>query len=85
MDGKKRKQQVMDELLVTPSKQSVESSILESKSGSNEVSTKIASFFYENGISFNVADSSSFACMIEESMKYAIQSYTVSSHFSVFV
>ena len=35
--------------------------------------TKIASFFYENGISLNVADSSSFACMVEESMKYAKQ------------
>ena len=33
----------------------------------------IVSFFYENGISFNVADSSSFSCMIEESMKYAKQ------------
>ena len=89
MDGKKRKQQVMDELLVSPSKQSVESSVIVSKSGSKEVDTKTASFFYENGISFNVADSSSFACMIEESIKYAernpLQSYTVSSHFSVFV
>ena len=54
MDGKKRKQQVMDELLVSPSKQSVESSVIVSKSGSKEVNTKIASFrvFYENGISF---------------------------------
>ena len=84
MDGKKWKQQVM-EILVSHSKQSVESSVIVSNSGSKEVNTKIASFFYENGISFNVADSSSFACMIEESMKYAIQSYTVSSHFSVFV
>ena len=32
MDGKKRKQQVMDELLVSPSKQSVESSVIVSKS-----------------------------------------------------
>ena len=56
MDGKKRKQQVKDELRVSPSKQSVESSVIVSKSGSKEVDTKTASFFYENGISFNVAD-----------------------------
>ena len=35
------------------------------------MNTKIASFFYENGISFNVADSSSFACVIEVSMVLA--------------
>ena len=52
MDWKKRKQQVMDELLVSPSKQSVESSVTVSKSGSKEVNTKIASFFYENSIQF---------------------------------
>ena len=34
---------------------------------------QIVSFFCENSISFNVADSSSFACMIEERMKYAKQ------------
>ena len=34
---------------------------------------QIESFFYENSISFNVANTSSFACMIEESMKYAKQ------------
>ena len=45
MDGKKRKQQVMDKLLVSPSKQSVESSVIVSKSGSKEVNTKIVSFF----------------------------------------
>ena len=76
----KRKPEVMDELLVSPSKQSVESSEIVSKSGSNEVGTKIASFFYDNCISFNVADSLSFACMIEQSMKHAkqnpLQSYT---------
>ena len=33
----------------------------------------IASFFYENGISFNFTDSSSFARMIEESMRFAKQ------------
>ena len=79
---------MMDELLVSPSKQSVESSVIVSKSGSKEVNTKIASFFYENSISFNVAESR-FACMIGNSMKYAkqnpIQSYKGSSHFSVFV
>ena len=89
MDGKKRKQQVMDELLVSPSKQSVESSVIVSKSGSKEVNTKIASFLYENCISLNVANSLSIACMIVESMKYAkqnpLQSYTVTSHFSIFV
>ena len=73
IDGKMRTQQVMDELLVPPSKQSVESSVIVLKSGSKEVDTKIMPFFYENGISFSKADSSSFACMIEESMKYAKQ------------
>ena len=33
----------------------------------------IASFLYENGISFNIADSSSFARMIQESMRFAKQ------------
>ena len=33
----------------------------------------IASFFYDNSISFNVADSSSFARMTEESMRFAKQ------------
>ena len=33
----------------------------------------IAPLFYENGISFNVADSSSFARMIGESMRFAKQ------------
>ena len=31
----------------------------------------LASFFCENGISFNVADSSSFARVVEESMRFA--------------
>ena len=56
MDWKKRKQQVMDGLLLSPSKQSVESSVMVSKSGSKEVDTKIASFFHENGISFTSAN-----------------------------
>ena len=40
----------MDELLVSPSKQSVESCVIVSKSGSKEVNMKIASFFYANGL-----------------------------------
>ena len=35
--------------------------------------SKTASFFYENCISFNVADSSSFARTIEESMRFIKQ------------
>ena len=38
----------MDKLLVSPSKESVESSVIVLKSGSNKVHTKIVSFFYEN-------------------------------------
>ena len=34
---------------------------------------RIASFFCENGIAFNVADLTSFVCMIEESIKFAKQ------------
>ena len=63
----------MNEILVSPLKQSVEYSVIVLKSGSKEVDSKIVSFFYENCISFNVADSWSFACMIEESIKYAKQ------------
>ena len=41
----------------------------------------LASYFYENGIAFNTAASSSFALMTEESMKFArqnpLQSYKV--------
>ena len=60
-EGKKRRQQVMDTLLTPPTKKSVEGSFMGSqKSGSKEVDAVIASFFYENGISFNVANSSSF-------------------------
>ena len=39
MDWKKRKQLVMDKLLVPPSKQSVESSVILLKSGSKELNT----------------------------------------------
>ena len=73
IEGKTRKQQVMDELLKSPTKHPVESSVIVSKSGSKEMDKTIASFFYENGISFNVADSSSFARMLEESMRFAKQ------------
>ena len=47
------------------------------KLGPKELDAKIASYFYENGIAFNTAASSSFALMIEESMKLARQ-YPVS-------
>jgi len=67
MAGKKRRQQVMDELVTPPTKKTVESSLIGSqKLGSKEVDAVIASFFYENGISFNVANSSSFGRMIDE-------------------
>ena len=43
-----------------------------------------APFFYENGISFNIADSSSFVHMIENSMRFSkknpFQSYKAPSH-----
>jgi hypothetical protein len=89
--GKKRKQQVMDDLITSPTKQSVESSLIGSqKSGTNEVDAMItnevdamiASFFYENGISFNVANSSSFGRMIAESMKFAKQNRVLSQVIS---
>ena len=42
---------------------------------------KIASYFYENGTAFNTVASSSFALMIEESIKFSrenlLQSYKV--------
>ena len=51
------------------------------KTGSKELDSKLASYFYENGIAFNTAASSSFALKIEESMKFArqnpLQSYKV--------
>ena len=40
-------------------------------SGSKEMDARIVTFFYENGIAFNVADSTSFICMIDESTKFA--------------
>ncbi len=72
--GKNRKQQVMDDLLVSPTKKSVESSMIGfQQSGSKEVDKTITSFFFENGIPFNVANSSSFSRMIDESLKFAKQ------------
>ena len=45
------------------------------------MNSKIVSFFYENAIPFNVAAASSFALMIDESIKFAkqnpLQSYKV--------
>ena len=42
-------------------------------SGSKKIDARIASFFYENGIAFSVADSTSFISMIDESIKFAKQ------------
>ena len=83
--GIKRKQQVLDELATpSPKQKSVESSLTGSQTtGSKEVDAAIASFVYENGISFNVADSPSFGRMIDKSMKFAkqnpLQSYKTPS------
>ena len=45
IEGKKRRQQVMDELVTPPTKKSVESSLIGSQnSGSKEVDAVIASF-----------------------------------------
>ena len=68
LEWKKGNNQVMDELFKSPTRQSVASPVIVSKSGSKEMAKTIAFFFYENGISFNFADTSSFAHMIEESM-----------------
>ena len=77
--GKKRDQAVMQKLLTPCAKISAESS--SKKPGSKELDAKIASYFDENGIAFNTAASSSFALMVEESMKSArqnqLQSYKV--------
>ena len=86
MEGKKRRQQVMDELVTPPTKKTVESSLIGSqKLGSKEVDAVIASFFYENCISFNVANSSSFGRMIDESMKFGNggNACSVSGYFCV--
>ena len=77
LEGQKKKQQVMDKLssFKFSTKQSVASPVIVtvSKSGSKEMDKTIASFFYENGISFNFADSSSFAHMTKESMRFTKQ------------
>jgi hypothetical protein len=69
--GKKRKQALMEDLL-QPATKSVESSP-KIKTGAKELDSKIASFFYENAIPFNVADSPSCAAMIEEAMTFRQQ------------
>ena len=62
---KKQKQEVIDQLLPSHTKTSVEYSLVASqKSGPKDLDSKIASFFYENAIPFNVAALSSFALMI---------------------
>jgi hypothetical protein len=82
MLGQKRKHQAMDELLPSLDKKTVESfNIASQMSGSKELDAKIASLFYEKAIPFNVAAPSSFALMIDESIKFArhnpLQSYRV--------
>ena len=59
----------MHKLLTPCAKISAKSS--SQKPGSEELDAKKASYFDENGIAFNTAASSSFALMIEESMKFA--------------
>jgi hypothetical protein len=66
---KKWKQQVMDDLVTSTTKQSTNQP---TKSGSKEMDARIASFFYENGIAFNVADSTNFVRMMNESMKSVV-------------
>ena len=72
----------MDELLTPCTKKSAKTSVTSSqKTRSKELDSKIDSYFYEIGIAFNTAASSSFALKIEESMKFArqnpLQSYKV--------
>ncbi len=63
MNGKKWKQATMDELM-QPRTKSMDYSLTSScKSGSHELDSKIASFFYENTIPFNVADSGMVLCV----------------------
>ncbi len=57
--------------ILQPATKSIASALTAAnKSGSKELASKIAPFFYENAISFNVADSLSCAAMIEEAMKF---------------
>ena len=64
----------MDERVPAPTKKTVESVTASQKSGTKDLGAKIASFFYENAVPFDVAASSSFALMIDESIKLAKQS-----------
>ena len=82
---KKQKQALMDEILTPCPIKSAESSMKDSqKSGPKILGAKIASYFYENGIAFNTAASSSSALMIKEtqesmmlSRQYPLESYKV--------
>ena len=59
--------------LKSPPNQSVDSPVIVSASGSKEMDKTITAFFFENGISFNVVDSSNFARTKEVSMRFAKQ------------
>jgi hypothetical protein len=71
MNSKKRKQVVMDSLLVPRSKQSPAATA--KKSNNKHLDLAVARFFFENAIPFNVASSSSFSNMIVESMAFRLQ------------
>ena len=68
----RKPKQAVTELLLTPgTKKSAKLSLKRTqKSGSKESVAKIA-YVYENGIAFNTAASSSFALIIDESVKFA--------------
>ena len=82
MNSKKRKQVMMDSLLVPRSKQSPAATA--KKSNKKHLDLAVARFFFENAIPFNVASSSSFSNMIEESMAFRLQnsveSYKTPNH-----
>ena len=61
----------MDSLLVPRSKQSRAATA--KKSNKKHLDLAVARFFFENAIPFNVASSSSFSNMIEESMAFRLQ------------
>ena len=68
--GRERKQAVIDGLLTSCTKKSDKLSLKGTqKSGSKELDAKMA-YVYENSFAFNAAASSSFALMIDESMKF---------------
>ena len=79
LDSKKRKQVVLDTILLPKSKQS--SAPNAKKSNKQQLDRAVARFFFENAIPFNVASSSSFADMIGESMSFrqhnSVESYKV--------